>query len=152
MGVDISLLQGQSDYRSHREERNKKSSNSRVLHDEQYPTLRPGKKKHPRSAIGSHKSMFAISCDPSSCDPHTGEASDLSDDELPYNTSTPMMVPLQRSQCKHCAVQARRIEELEEDLQAVRKERKRLENSMHTIRNDFQNYYKKANEVSINKE
>jgi len=147
MGV-ISLLQAQGDYRSHRDERSKKSSATRaVLLDEQYPTLRSGKKKHPRSAIGSHKSMFTISCDPRSCDPHTGEASDLSDDELPYNTSTPMMPSLQRSQCKHCAVQARRIEELEEDLQAVRKERKRLENSMHTIRNDFQNYYKKANEV-----
>ena len=53
--------------------------------------------------------------------------------------------------CKHCLVQDRRVEELEEDLQAVRKERKRLENSMHSIRNDFQSYYKKASEVSINK-
>ena len=71
---------------------------------------------------------------------------------MPY-TSTSPMTSLQRgaNQCKHCIVQDRRVEELEEDLQAVRKERKRLENSMHSIRNDFQSYYKKASEVSINK-
>lgn len=71
---------------------------------------------------------------------------------MPYTTSTSPMTSLQRSShCKHCLVQDRRVEELEEDLQAVRKERKRLENSMHSIRNDFQSYYKKASEVSTNK-
>ena len=84
-----------------------------------------------------------------------GEGSDCSDDEpaMPYTTSTSPMTSLQRgaNQCKHCIVQDRRVEELEEDLQAVRKERKRLENSMHSLRNDFQFYYKKASEVSTNK-
>ena len=150
MELTFSLLQVQEDYRSHHEDRSKKSSAGRVVVlDDQYPTLRSGKKMHPQSAIGSHKSMFGIWYDPSSCNPCTGEASNISNDELSYTTSTPMMPPLQWSQCKHCAVQAKRIEELEEDLQAAHKERKRLKNSLYTIRNDFQNYYKKANEVSI---
>jgi len=71
---------------------------------------------------------------------------------MPYSSASPI-TSLQHAgnHCKHCIVQDRRVEELEEDLQAVRKERKRLENSMHSIRNDFQSYYKKASEVSINK-
>jgi len=70
---------------------------------------------------------------------------------MPYTSTSPMTSLQRSSHCKHCLVQDRRVEELEEDLQAVRKERKRLETSMQQLRADFQSYYKKASEVSINK-